>query len=164
MTCQAVTVPATSSSQATLKKANYLGRVTEDLCGGIPRTDIKIPPAEHLLLGAQDQRLGVEQGQRPYRSKGTSSGNCQETDTCMVRACQTQQQPLKNHRSGHLGGWVTPWSEEEMLDGQHQRVDIPAHAKTAHKGLLQKKIGRGSLLNRLLCPPDDLIGEGTELN
>ena len=27
---------------------------------------------------------------------------------------------------------------EEVLDGQHQRVDIPAHARTAHKGILQK--------------------------
>ena len=27
-----------------------------------------------------------------------------------------------------------------------------------------EKIGRGSLLNRPLCPPEDLIGQGTELN
>ena len=26
------------------------------------------------------------------------------------------------------------------LDGQHQRVDIPAHAKTARKGLLLKRL------------------------
>ena len=45
-----------------------------------------------------------------------------------------------NRASGHLGGWwATPWSAEEMLDGQHQTVDIPALARTAHKGLLQKK-------------------------
>ena len=42
--------------------------------------------------------------------------------------------------SGHLGGWSAPWSAEEMLDGQHQRVDVPAHARTAHKGLLQKRL------------------------
>ena len=29
------------------------------------------------------------------------------------------QQPLQNHPSGHLGGWVTLWSAEEMLDGRH---------------------------------------------
>ena len=34
----------------------------------------------------------------------------------------------------------TPWSAEEMLDSQHQRVDIPAHARTAHRGLLQKRL------------------------
>ena len=32
------------------------------------------------------------------------------------------------------------WLAEEMLVGQHQRVDIHAHAKTAHKGLLQKRL------------------------
>ena len=41
----------------------------------------------HLLFGAQDQRLGVEQDQLPCRSTGISSGNCQDTETCMVRAC-----------------------------------------------------------------------------
>ena len=47
-------------------------------------------------------------------------------------------------------------------NGQHQRVDIPARARIAHKDLLQKKTGRGSLLNRPSCPPDDPIGQGTE--
>ena len=32
-----------------------------------------------------------------------------------------------------------PGMAEEMLDGQHQRVDIPAQARAAHKGLLQKR-------------------------
>ena len=41
---------------------------------------------------------------------------------------------------GNPGGWATPWSAEEMLDGKHQRVDIPAHARTANKGLLQKRL------------------------
>ena len=78
----------------------------------------------HLLLGAQDKRLGTEQDQLPCGSTGTSSGNCQETETCMVRACHTPRQPLQNHPLGHLGGWATLLSAEEMLDGQHQRVDI----------------------------------------
>ena len=41
-------------------------------------------------------------------------------------------------RDGNLNG--LPWSGEEMLDGQHQKVDIPAKARTAHKGLLQKRL------------------------
>ena len=45
-----------------------------------------------------------------------------------------------NHPSGYLGGWARPWSAEEMLDGQHQRVDIPVHARSAHNGLLQKRL------------------------
>ena len=32
-----------------------------------------------------------------------------------------------------------PWSAKEMLDSQHQRVDIPALARTAHNSLLQKR-------------------------
>ena len=95
----------------------------------------------YLLPGAQDQWLGAEQDQLPCGSTGTSSGNHQETEICIVRACQAPQQPLKNHPSGHLGGWATPWSAEEMLHGQHQRVDIPAHARTAHNGFLQKRLG-----------------------
>ena len=91
-------------------------------------------------VGAQGQRLGAEQDQLPCGSTGTSSGNCQETETCMVRACNTPRQPLQNHPSGHHCGWVTPWSAEEMLDGQHQKVDIHAHARTAHKDLLQKSL------------------------
>ena len=43
----------------------------------------------HFLRGAQDQRLGAEQDQLPCGHTGTFSGNCQETETCMVRACQT---------------------------------------------------------------------------
>ena len=39
-----------------------------------------------------------------------------------------------------LGGWATPWSAEELLNGQHQRDDIPAHAGTAHSGLQQKRL------------------------
>ena len=84
--------------------------------------------------------MGAEQDQLPCRSTETSSGNCEETETCMVRACHTLLQPLLNHPSGHLGGWATPWSAEEMLDGQHQGVDIPDHARAAHNGLLQKRL------------------------
>ena len=29
---------------------------------------------------------------------------------------------------------------EEMLDGQQEKVDIPVHARTAHKGFLQKRV------------------------
>ena len=77
-------------------------------------------------------------GRKYKSSEGSSSGNCQEMETCMVWACHTPRQRLQNHPSGHLGGWATPWSAEEMLDGQHQRDSISAHARTADKGLQQK--------------------------
>ena len=68
------------------------------------------------------------------------AGNCQEMETCMVWACDTPKQPLQNHPSGQLGGWATSWSIEEMLDGQHQRVDVPFDARTANDGIPQKRL------------------------
>ena len=56
------------------------------------------------------------------------------------------------------------WQAKEILAGQRQRVDIPAHARTAHINFLQKRLEEGSLLNRPSCNPDDPIGKGTELN
>ena len=71
----------------------------------------------YLLFGAQDQRLGSDKDQLPCGSTGTSSGKCQEMETCMVWACHTPRQPLQNHPSGHHEGWAMPWSAEEMLVG-----------------------------------------------
>ena len=64
-----------------------------------------------------------------------------------------------------------PWrvgDTVEMVGGQHQRVDISAHARTAHKGLLQKRLEK-DLFEIVLHatsppPPYDRIGKGTELN
>ena len=69
----------------------------------------------------------------PSYCRGT--GNWHGSD--MSHATTTSPKPFFG---GHLGGSATPRSEEEMLDGQHQRVDIPAHARTAYKGLLQKTL------------------------
>ena len=70
----------------------------------------------------------------------------------------------KKHPSGHLGGLATPWSAEEMQYGQHQRQDIPAQVRTAHKGLLQRRLEEVSTESFLMSPPDDPIDQGTELN
>ena len=60
-----------------------------------------------------------------------------------------------------------PWSAEEMLDGQYQRVDIPAYARTANNGLLEK--GLEENFCRIVChapphppPLDHPVGQGTE--
>ena len=106
------------------------------------RNQVPEETSPHLLLGAQDWRLGAEQDLLHCgSSRRTSSGNSQDKETCTVPACHTPRQPLQNHPSGHLEGWETPRSTEEMLDGQHQRVDIPTHTRTAHNDLLQKRLG-----------------------
>ena len=56
------------------------------------------------LTWSKDQRLGAKKDKLPCGSTGTSSGNCQETETCMIRPCHTLRQPLQNHPSWHLGG------------------------------------------------------------
>ena len=57
-------------------------------------------------------------------------------------------------------------SEEEMLDGQHQSVDIPAYARIAYKSLLRKRLEEELCCIALfpLPPPDYPIGHWTELN
>ena len=52
----------------------------------------------------------------------------------------TTTNDLQHHPSGYVGGCATPRSAEEMLDGQHRIVDIPARARTAHNGPLQKRV------------------------
>ena len=61
-------------------------------------------------------------------------------ETCMSRPLHTPWQPLQNHLSDHFGGRSTPWPTEEMLNRQHQRVDIPVHARIDHNGLLQNRL------------------------
>ena len=66
--------------------------------------------------------------------------NCRFVDSCMVCTYHTLRQPFQIHPARHLGEWAMFWSVEKMLDVRHQRVDIPAHTRTAHNSLLQKKI------------------------
>ena len=107
------------------------------------RNQVHEETSPYLLLGVQDQPLDAEQDQLPCWSTGTSSGNWQEAETCMVQACQVPRQHLQNHPSGHLWGWTMLWSAEEMLGGQHQRVDISAHARTVPNGLLKGRLAEG---------------------
>ena len=72
---------------------------------------------------------------------------------CLVR--HMPQQPFQDHPSEHPGSWAKPWSADEMLDGQRQRMDVLAHATTAHDGLSLNGTGRGSLLNHPSAPADE---------
>ena len=59
---------------------------------------------------------------------------------------------------------MTPWSAEEMLDGQRTRVDIALPMPELLTGAPAEKAGRGALLNHPSCPPSDPISKETELN
>ena len=86
------------------------------------------------LLGIQDQRLDAEQDQLPCGPQFW------QLPRDGILHGSTPRQPLQNHPLGHLETRATPWSAEEILDRQHQWVDIPAHARTDHNGLLQKRL------------------------
>ena len=74
------------------------------------------------------------------------------------------RQPLQNRPSWHLGGWETPWSAEEMLDGQHQRVDVPAYARAAPDGLLQICLEQNFCRIIPYVSPTTKSAKGTEMN
>ena len=71
-------------------------------------------------------------------STGTSSGNYQEMETCMVWAHAMTASPKPSFRAP----WrvAMPWLAEEMLHGQHQRINIPTSARSTHNGLQQKRL------------------------
>ena len=65
-------------------------------------------------------KLVAEQDQLPYGSAGTSSGSCQEMETCMVRGKSHAMTASIKPPFRYCGGWAMPWSVEEMLDGPHE--------------------------------------------
>ena len=82
----------------------------------------------------------------------------------MVRACHAPRQPLQTHPSGHLGQWTTPCDQQGKYWMDSQRVDIPAHSRTVHVGLWQKRLEKRLYRNVPHFPSDDLLGRGTEPN
>ena len=76
----------------------------------------------HLLLGAQDQQLGMEQDQVCCGPTGISSGDCQDMITRMVLGgAMFNDSFFKAILHGTLkgrGDGVMPWLTEEMLDRQ----------------------------------------------
>ena len=83
----------------------------------------------------------------PCGSTRTSSGDCQEMETCMVWACHMPRQPLQNRPSGCKGnaGWTTSKSGR------------PCPWRICSQGPPAEQTGRGSLLNRPSCPLDDPV-------
>ena len=72
--------------------------------------------------------------------------------------------PKKTYPSGHHGGWATQGMAEEMLGGQHQRVDTSLPMpELSTKASPAEKTGRKSLINYSSCP-NNPFRQGTELN
>ena len=111
----------------------------------------------HLLLGAQDQRLGAERDRLPCGPTGTSSGNFKKTKTRMVPIYQAYGHDLsKTILLGSLEGG--------RLRGRQRKCWINVKEWTAlhmtelltmafRKKKKKKKTGKGSLLKNSLGPP-----------
>ena len=101
-----------------------------------------------------------------WRHAGTSSGNCQETETSIVLACPLHDSLSKTILLWHLRGWKTLWSAEKMLNGQHQRVNLPGPRQNCSQWPPAVKTGRGSLLNSSFMAPrrPNRLRDWTELN
>ena len=62
----------------------------------------------------------------------------------MVRSYHAPgQKHSENRLSGAPGMWAMPRSAEGMMDEDCQRVDVHAHAGTAHGGFSQKRLKEG---------------------
>ena len=80
----------------------------------------------------------------------------------LLRACHAPGQPLAQ---GTLERRTTPWSAEEILDGQRQRVGVHAHVRSAQDDLPQKRLEKDLCgVVPQLSPPDDPVGEEAEVN
>ena len=89
----------------------------------------------------------TEQSNHKQQMSHSSSENKTKNETSHFVQCWHGSGMLSNttispsiHPSGRLGGWATPRSAEEMLDGQCRRVDVPAYVRTAHDVLPQKRL------------------------
>ena len=77
----------------------------------------------------------------PWGPAGTSSGICPEVETHVVRTCQAPRQSLQNRPSGHLERCTTLWLTTEDAGWTTSKSGhISPRARTAHKGLLQKRL------------------------
>ena len=90
------------------------------------------------------------------------SGNCEETDTCLGKSQMTTASPNPSFRA--------PWRAGDMVVGRvnagwtTSKSGHPCPCQNCSQGPPAEKTGRGSLLDRPSCPPDDSIGQWTELN
>ena len=89
------------------------------------------------------QQLGAEQDQLPCGSTGTSSGNCQETETCI------------RHDSLSKPSFTTPGRRGNAIVGRGNdrwttsKNGYPCPCQNCSQGPLAVKTGRGSLVNHL---------------
>ena len=130
------------------------------ICKGKDRKDKEWSAAtlSNSLVGPQEPLLATGEKWKQARIRHVTHYNSlSKTILQGTWPKPSSRAPGQNHPPGHLaktilqGTWPKPSSraprrvgdavvgrgKTQMMDGQHQRVDIPVHALTAHSGLLQ---------------------------
>ena len=103
----------------------------------------------HLLLGAQDQRLGAEQDQIPCGSTGTSSGTVEKRKLAWFGNV-THHDSLSFGASWRVVGAVVGRGSAGWTTSKSGR---PCPCQNRSQGPPAEKAGREYLLNRFSCPP-----------
>ena len=122
-------------------------------CFPIPFKPEALETSPYLLLGAQDQRLGAEQDQLPKRRKRAWFGHVTRHYSLSKTILYGSLEGGRRH-GRHRKCW---------MDNIKQWTSLPM-PELLTRAYCKKKSGRGSLRNRPSCPPDDPIGQGTDLN
>ena len=123
----------------------------------------------HLLLGAQDQQLGVKQDKLPCEPTGTSSATVKREKFVQFEHVLFHDSLSKTILQGTLeGGQCCAWQSKCWMYNIKEWRSLPVTELLTRVSC--RKPGRGSLLNHLSCipppppPPSNPVGKGTELN
>ena len=106
---------------------------------------LPVSPPRQAADRRMDRRTDERSSRLASRQAGRQAGDLSFMPLVtakMIRAHHAACQPLQNDLSGHLGRWATSPSAEQMLDGQHERIGVPATAGTAHDDLPEKTLDK----------------------
>ena len=124
-------------------------------CINVSEKNVSPESGSTLLFEFWRHNTGPGQDRPPCGTKGITSSNCQQMKTQMVHVIHVTQQPLKAILRGTLDVGGALWLAEEMLDGQHQKADTPAHSGV-HKASRRKD--RKKIAS---CPRSNQTDSGT---
>ena len=117
------------------------------------RNEVHEEASPHLLLRAQDQRLGAEQDKLLCGSIETSAGNYQEiVTTCVVLACHTYDSLFKTILQGTLeGGRRFGRPRTRWMDNVKEWTSLPMPVRLTMV-FCRKDRNRISAKSSLMCP------------
>ena len=125
------------------------------------RKQVHEETSPNLLLGAQDQRLGAEN--YPVGPQEPLLATVKRGKLALFgHVTPTTASPKPSFRAPWGVGRRRGRQRKYLMDNVKEWTSLFMPELLTMASRRKKKSGRGSLLNRLSCPPDDQIGHGTE--